>query len=201
MNTLAATVKTEFRPLLGITIALMLLTAVAYPLAVTGIAQVAFNSKANGSIIEVDGEPVGSSLLGQQFDRVEYFHPRPSSAGDGYDAASSGGSNLGPTSATLLNRILENAAAYRETNRLAPDALLPSDAVTASASGLDPHISPANAHLQADRVAKARNATSAQIQALVDEFIDEPFLGFIGQSRVNVLLLNIALDERFPAPK
>lgn len=111
MNTLAATFKTEFRPLLGITIALMLLTAVAYPLAVTGIAQVAFNSQANGSIIEVDGELVGSSLLGQQFTGAAYFHPRPSSAGDGYDAASSSGSNLGPTSATLLERIRENAVA------------------------------------------------------------------------------------------
>jgi len=199
MNTLTATLKTELRPLLGVTIALMLLTAVAYPLAVTGIAQVAFNSQANGSIIEVDGEAVGSSLLGQQFDGAEYFHLRPSSAGNGYDAASSSGSNLGSTSATLLDRIQENAVAYREANLLAPDIVLPSDAVTASASGLDPHISPVNAHLQAARVAEARNASSAQIEALVDEFTDEPFLGFIGQPRVNVLLLNIALDERLPA--
>lgn len=215
MNALMADLRSELRPLFGVTIGLMLLTAVAYPLAVTGIGQLAFNHQANGSIVEVGGVAVGSSLLGQQFSGEQYFHPRPSAAGGGYDAANSSGSNLGPTSDKLINGVaddtttgdtdesfdgfVQRAAAYREENGLDPDAIIPADAVTASASGLDPHISPANALLQAGRVANARGATPGAIQDLVDDFTERPFVGFIGQPRVNVLELNIALDTRFPA--
>jgi K+-transporting ATPase ATPase C chain len=197
MNTLD-TLKAELRPLAGITIGLLLITAVAYPLAITGIGQAFFNRQANGSLIEVDGEAVGSSLVGQVFVGAEYFHGRPSAAGDGYDAASSSGSNLGPTSATLLERIEAGAAEFRSENGLAPDSELPADAVTASSSGLDPHISPATARLQVARIADARGASEIEIRDLVDEYTEDPFLGFIGKSRVNVLKLNIALDERFP---
>jgi K+-transporting ATPase ATPase C chain len=207
-------IRGELRPLLVLTAALLFITSVLYPLAVTGIAQGLFHRQANGSILEVDGEPIGSSLLGQEFEGVEYFHPRPSAAGSGYDAANSSGSNLGPTSAKLIQGIEDDpatagvdesfagirqrAAAYREENGLDPDAEIPSDAVTASASGLDPHISPANARLQVPRVAAARGVSADEIRGLVDDYTEEAFLGFIGQDRVNVLKLNLALDQQFP---
>jgi K+-transporting ATPase ATPase C chain len=211
-----ATLRTftrELRPLLGVTIALLLVTAVAYPLAVTGIAQGVFHDRANGSMIERDGQPVGSSLLGQSFTGDQYFHPRPSAAGAGYDAAASSGSNLGPTSAKLIEGVEDDAstpdvdesfagieqrvAAFRELNGLGDDDL-PSDSVTASASGLDPHITPATARLQVARVAAARGASEAEIRELVDDFTEDRVLGIIGEPRVNVLKLNLELDERFP---
>jgi K+-transporting ATPase ATPase C chain len=202
----------QFRPLVGVTVMLLLLTVVAYPLVVTGIGQVAFPRQANGSIIEVDGKPVGSSLIGQVFEGETYFHSRPSAAGAGYDGASSSGSNLGPTSAKLIegihdpanpdtdfDGIKDRAAAFREVNGLADDAMLPADAVTASGSGLDPHVSPATARLQVARVAEARGASEADVRALLDEFTEQPVLGIIGEPRVNVLKLNLALDQRFPS--
>ncbi len=187
------------RPLLGVTFGLAFITVVAYPLVVTGIAQVAFNDRANGSILSVNGSDVGSSLIGQVFTSPPYFHGRPSAAGNGYDAANSSGSNLGPTSQKLIDRVTTDAAAFREENGLPADAPLPADAVTASASGLDPHVSPATARLQVGRVAHARGIAEADVMALVDDAIESPVLGFIGEPRVNVLKLNIALDARFGA--
>ncbi len=188
----------DLRPLIGITLALFVITGVAYPLAVTLVAQGVFNGQANGSIVDVDGHAVGSSLIGQQFTSEYYFHGRPSAAGDGYDAAASSGSNLGPTSATLLTSVEERVAAFRSENGLPADAPVPADAVTASASGLDPHVSPATARLQVGRVAAARSADEAEVKALVEEFVEDPVLGIFGEPRVNILKLNIELDQRFP---
>ncbi|MBX7111109.1 MAG: potassium-transporting ATPase subunit KdpC [Dehalococcoidia bacterium] len=190
----------ELRPLLGITVTMLLLTTAVYPLAVTGVAQTLFHRQANGSIVEVNGSPVGSTLIGQMFEGDQYFHGRPSAAGDGYDASASGGSNLGPTSQKLIDRVTEDAAAFRQSNSLEAHATLPSDAVTASGSGLDPHVSPATARLQVERVAHARRVTEDQVRELVDEFTEGRQLVLIGEPRVNVLKLNIALDERFPLP-
>lgn len=171
------------------------LTGLVYPLAVTVLAQLAFNHAANGSLLEHDGEVVGSSLLGQRFEGEAWFHPRPSAAGDGYDAMASGATNLGPTSEALLDAVAERVQAYRTTNDLAEDALVPVDAVTASASGLDPHISVANARLQAPRVARARGLAPAVVLELVATHTDPRVLGFLGEEAVNVLELNLAVAE------
>lgn len=186
------------RPLIVVTAGLLLVTAVMYPLAILGLGQALFSHQANGSIVSVDGAAVGSSLLGQQFTGVRYFHPRPSAAGDGYDAASSGGSNLGPDSKSLVDEVQQRTQAFIEENGLGPGTKVPVDAVTASASGLDPDISPATAALEVGRVAKARGVSPAAVQRLVGQHTSEPALGFIGQPRVNVLELNIALDREFP---
>ncbi|HKS92339.1 MAG TPA: K(+)-transporting ATPase subunit C [Tepidiformaceae bacterium] len=188
----------EARPLFAITALLLIITAVVYPLAVLGIGQSLFHSEANGSIITVGGHAIGSSLIGQQFTQVQYFHPRPSAAGSGYDASSSGGSNLGPASKALIENVQQRVQAFIKENDLPPGTKVPVDAVTASASGLDPDISPATAALEVRRVAKARGVQPALVQSLVDEHTSQPALGFIGQPRVNVLELNIALDEQFP---
>jgi potassium-transporting ATPase KdpC subunit len=243
----------ELLPGLRLMIALTILTGLLYPAALTGISEVLFPRQANGSMVTDNGKVVGSSLIGQSFAKPEYFHPRPSSAGNGYDATASSGSNLGPTSAKLLHgttkaddkgkeivdfdgiadRIVhycvDNDLPYTSSAPLGqfqdaqgnlddvklikafndtktplvftPKVLIPSDAVTGSASGLDPHISPANADLQIGRVAKARNTSPDQVRLLIAEATDRPALGFIGESRVNVLLLNVALDQRFPPRK
>jgi K+-transporting ATPase ATPase C chain len=170
------------------------LTGIVYPLVVTAIGQIAFNDKAEGSLVEVDGEVAGSSLIGQQFTAPEYFHPRPSAAGKGYDASASSGSNLGPTNPVFLSTVADRVAAYRAENSLADVIRVPVDAVTASASGLDPHISVANAELQAPRVADVRGLDLDAVLDLVDDNTSGRDLGFLGEEGVNVLELNIALD-------
>lgn len=157
-----------------------------------------FERQADGSFLLRDGQTVGSTLIGQTFSSAEYFQGRPSAAGDGYDAASSSGSNLGPASRELADRLAGDGAAYRTANDLPSDAMLPADAITASGSGLDPHISPSNARLQATRVADARGIAAGLVLALIAEHTEGRVLGIIGEPRVNVLLLNLALDERYP---
>ncbi|HLH53278.1 MAG TPA: K(+)-transporting ATPase subunit C [Verrucomicrobiae bacterium] len=172
-----------------------------YPLVVYGIGQALFPQKANGSLIVApDGTVRGSHLIGQQFAGEKYFHGRPSAAGNGYDSSSSGGSNLGPTSQKLRDSIAQNISDYRAQNGLSTNAPVPADAVTASASGLDPHISPENASLQAPRVAKARNLPIERVKALVAQFTTAPDLGVLGEPGVNVLDLNLALDQIASAP-
>ena len=176
------------------TIALTVLTGLLYPLVVTGVAQGLFSSRANGSLVKVNGRVVGSSLLGQRFTHLTYFLPRPSQAGDGYDGLSSGASNLGPSNPALLKTIHDRAVAYRRQNGMSRTAAVPVDAVTASASGLDPDISPQTAELQVARVAKARLLPQQQVRALVAANTQERALGILGEPRVNVLALNLALD-------
>jgi len=243
----------ELGPGLRLMLAFTILTGLAYPAVMTPISELIFPKQARGSLVSVNGKVVGSRLIGQSFSKPEYFHPRPSAAGNGYDATASGGTNLGPTSAKLLHgttkmddkgkeivdfdgislRVVhycvENNIPYESSRPL--DALkdsqgklddvklidafndtksplmftakepIPQDAVTASSSGLDPHISPANAEAQAARVAKARNVAPDQVKALIPHFTDRADWGFLGEPRVNVLLLNIALDQRFPVSK
>jgi potassium-transporting ATPase KdpC subunit len=243
----------EIGPGFRLTLVFTILTGLLYPAAMTGISQIIFPKKANGSLVEVNGKVVGSSLIGQPFSKPEYFHPRPSSAGSGYDATASSGSNLGPTSAKLLHgttkiddkkhevvdfdgvnlRVvhycLDNDIPYDSSIPLEQfkDAKgdlddvklikafnddknpllftaktpIPPDAVTASSSGLDPHISPENALVQTARVAKARNVSEAQLKPLIAQATDNADLGFLGEPRVNVLMLNIAVDQQFPISK
>ena len=177
------------------TILLCLLTGFIYPGIVTAIAQTIFPRQANGSLVSVGGRVVGSELIGQAFTRPEYFHPRPSAAGNGYDATASSGTNKGPTDLKLADSMIApriDSVVAVEGGR---KGAIPSDMVTASASGLDPHISPSNAHLQVARVANARGVTAGQVQAIVDRRTEGRQLGIFGEPRVNVLLLNIALDS------
>jgi K+-transporting ATPase ATPase C chain len=190
---------THIAPAFRITIVMTILTGLIYPALVTGVAQVLFPSQANGSLITVDGKVVGSALIGQNFTKPEYFHPRPSHAGAGYDASLSSGSNFGPTNQKLLDRVKASVEQYRTENP-AHTGPIPADAVTASGSGLDPHISPANAGIQAARVARARGADVTAVQQVVAEATEQPWLGFIGEPRVNVLQLNVALDQRLILP-
>ena len=182
------------RLLLVMTIAL----GIIYPAVMTCFAQAVFADKANGSMVYQDSKIVGSKLIGQSFSQKYYFHGRPSAASAaGYDAANSGGSNLAPTSKALLTAIEERAQAVRSINILPADSKLPSDLVTASGSGLDPHISPAAAALQIPRVAKERGASANEIEKLVNDYTEKSQWGFLGEDRVNVLLLNLALDEKY----
>lgn len=171
---------------------------VAYPFAVTGVAQTVFSEQADGSLVrDKAGKVVGSALVGQTFAEPVYLHPRPSAAGDGYDAAASSGSNLGPLNPDLIARVKTDADALRaETGA----AVIPADAVTASASGLDPHISPAYAELQIARIASARGVGEAQVRKVIEQHVEGRTFGVLGQPRVNVLLTNMALDARFPRP-
>jgi potassium-transporting ATPase KdpC subunit len=179
---------------LKVLLAFTVVLGLAYPLVVTGISQVLFHGRANGSLIERDGEVVGSSLIGQTFEGAEWFHSRPSAAGDGYDPLATGGSNLGPESEELLALVEERRAVVAEEDVVEP-ADVPADALTASSSGLDPHISPAYAHQQVDRVAEERNLDADAVRRLVDDHVRGRDLGFLGGERVNVLELNLALDE------
>ena len=177
------------------TLALLIILCGIYPLVVWGIAQVAFPNQANGSLVEVKGKIVGSGLLAQNFSGPQYFHPRPSAAGDvGYDGASSGGSNLGPLSRKLFDQVKERVDKYRTENNLPAATLVPADAVTASGSGLDPHLSLRNAAIQAPRVAQARKVSADKVARLIRDFTEGPDLGFLGDPGVNVLRLNLALD-------
>ena len=176
------------------TLTLAVLLCGVYPALVWGIAQIGFSSRANGSLVLRDGHVLGSLLIAQGFTGAQYFHPRPSAAGDGYDAANSGASNLGPLSQKLVDQVKERVAAYRAENSIALSVKIPADAVTASASGLDPHISVRNAELQSARVASVRGISEAAVQNLIRSHTDGPDLGFLGEPGVNVFELNLALD-------
>ena len=243
----------ELGPGFRLTLIFTILTGLLYPAVMTGVSELIFPKQANGSLVTVGGKVVGSSLIGQTFAKPEYFHPRPSAAGNGYDATASSGSNLGPTSAKLLhgttkmddkkNEVVDfdgislrvvhycvdNDIPYESSVpldqfkdshgdlddvklikafnddktplRFTPKTPIPQDAVTASASGLDPHISPANAETQAGRVAKARGVSADQVKQLIAQLTERADLGFLGEPRVNVLMLNIALDQKFPVSK
>ena len=188
----------QILPGIRIKLFMTLVLGVLYPLAITGISQVLFPHQANGSLVTVGGKVVGSELIGQNFAKPEYFQPRPSAAGnDGYDATSSGGSNFGPTNQKLVDRVKASIDKFRKDN---PDYTgpIPADLVTTSASGLDPDISPDSATAQAARVAKARGVSGDQVSQLVAQLTQGPELGVLGEPRVNVLKLNLALDEKFP---
>ncbi len=207
----------QLRPAIMSVVVMLLVFGLLFPLAITAVAQVAFRHQANGSLIVRDGRVIGSELIAQPFTRPEYFHPRPSAAGSGYDPTSSGGTNLGPTSEKLINGVHKKtpdgkddpgnfdgvkdlAATYRKENGLLPEALLPADAVTRSGSGLDPEISPANAALQAARVAAARRVPAEQVERLVRKHTAGRDLGLLGEPRVNVLMLNLDLDAALGPP-
>jgi len=181
----------QFYPAVAITIVLTVLLGIIYPLVVTGLAQVMFPAKAAGSLIEKDGKIIGSRLIGQPFTGPGYFHSRPSAAGSGYDATASSGTNLGPTSQKLMDNVKTAAEALREEN---PNAPIPVDLVTASASGLDPHITPAAAEFQVPRVARERGLSVETVRNAVREHTEGRQLGFLGEPRVNVLELNVSLD-------
>ena len=189
--------RKQLRPAIVMTLVLCVLTGLIYPGVVTALAQVIFPRQANGSLVSVNGRVVGSALIGQTFTQPYYFHSRPSAAGAGYDGTASSGTNKGPTDAKLADTLIANAVDSAVKNDGAVKGHIPTDMVTSSASGLDPHISPANAYLQVARVARARHADSAAVRALLDRHVEGRQFGFFGEPRVNVLLLNIALDSAF----
>jgi len=186
----------ELRASIAATLLLAVLCCGIYPAVVWAVGQGLFSGKANGSLVRVDGNVVGSSLLAQGSTAPKYFHPRPSAAGQGYDAANSSGTNLGPTSKKLIEDVKQRVADYRTENGLPTDARVPADAVTSSASGLDPHISPANANLQAGRVAAARGIPKEEVLRKIRAHTEGRTLGFLGEPRVNVLTLNLSLDGK-----
>lgn len=206
-------IQSTIWPSIALTLWFILITGLIFPFAVFGISQAIFPHQANGSLItDSKGQVVGSEIIGQSFANPEYFHPRPSAAGSGYDGANSGGTNLGPSSDKLINGIPDDpntpdtdesyvgvkqlAAAYRVENGLGADVVIPADAVTRSASGLDPHISVANARLQTSRVANARGMQLDEVRKLIEENTDARFVGIFGDPGVNVLLLNMSLDRQ-----
>jgi len=190
--------RKQIGPAFRVTLLFTVLTGLIYPGVVTALCQWVFPNKADGSLVKVNGQVVGSSLIGQNFTKPEYFHPRPSAAGnDGYDATASTGSNYGPTNQKLIDRVKASVQKFRKEN---PDHTgpIPADLVTASGSGLDPHISPASAQAQAARIARARGVSVQQVEQLITESTEGRTLGLLGEPRVNVLLLNLALDQKFP---
>jgi potassium-transporting ATPase KdpC subunit len=189
--------RNQLRPAVLMTLALCAITGLIYPGVVTVIAQALFPKQANGSLVSAGGRVVGSALIGQTFTQPYYFHSRPSAAGTGYDATGSSGTNKGPTDAKLADTLIAQAVDSAVKNDGAVKGRIPTDMVTSSASGLDPHISPANAYLQVARVARARHADSTRVRALLDRHVEGRQFGFLGEPRVNVLLLNIALDSAF----
>ncbi len=189
--------KNQIRPAIVLTLLLCVITGFAYPGVVTGLSQILFSKQANGSLVSVNGTVVGSELIGQTFTQPYYFHSRPSAAGAGYDGRASGGTNKGPTDTKLADTLIALAVQHAVTVDGAVKGAVPSDMATSSASGLDPHISPANAYLQVRRVAVARGADSAAVRAVVDGHVEGRQFGFFGEARVNVLMLNIALDSAF----
>jgi len=191
-------IRREIRPAIVLTLLLCVITGFLYPGAVTAVAQLLFPGQANGSILTRGGQPVGSRLLGQTFASPDYFHPRPSAAGAGYDATASGGTNKGPTDRKLADTLIAQAVDRAVENDGAARGHVPADMVTASGSGLDPHVSPATARLQVARVARARGVDPAAVRALVDAHTEGRQLGVLGEPRVNVLELNLALDSVFP---
>jgi K+-transporting ATPase ATPase C chain len=193
--------RKQLRPALLMTLVLCVITGAVYPGVITGLAQLLFPRQANGSIVTINGKVVGSALIGQPFTKPEYFHSRPSAAGNGYDATASSGTNKGPTDKKLADTLIAQAVDSAIKNDGVVKGQIPSDMVTSSGSGLDPDISPANAYLQVARVARARSADSAKVRALVNSHVQGRQFGFFGEPRVNVLLLNIGLDSMFGTPK
>lgn len=190
--------KNLIRPAIVLTLLLCVITGLAYPGVVTGLSQLLFPKQANGSLVSVNGKVVGSALIGQQFTKPYYFHSRPSAAGAGYDGTASSGTNKGPTDAKLADTLIAGAVAAAIANDGAVKGAIPTDMVTSSASGLDPHISPANAFLQVARVARERHVDTTALRAVVSNHIEGRQFGFFGEPRVNVLLLNIAIDSLMP---
>jgi K+-transporting ATPase ATPase C chain len=190
--------RTHLRPAIVLTLLLCLVTGLLYPGLVTGLAQLLFPWQAHGSLLRANGRVVGSALIGQRFTKPEYFHPRPSAAGQGYDATASGGTNKGPTDRKLADTLIAGAVREVVQEDGAVRGHIPADMVTASASGLDPHISPANAALQIPRVAQARRISAETLSAIVRRHTEQRQFGFLGEPRVNVLLLNLALDSLAP---
>jgi potassium-transporting ATPase KdpC subunit len=190
----------HLRPAIVLTLLFCVITGLLYPAVVTAVAQLIFPRQANGSIVEVNGHPVGSELIGQAFTAPYYFHSRPSAAGAGYDATASAGTNKGPTDRKLADTLIAGAVAQVMKDDGVEKGKIPADMVTSSASGLDPHISPANAALQVARVARERRVDAEAVRQLVQQHTEGRQFGFLGEPRVNVLLLNVALDSAFPRP-
>ena len=194
-------IRNQLRPAIVMTLALMVITGLVYPGIVTGLAQALFPRQANGSMVTANGRVVGSELIAQGFASPAYFHPRPSAAGSGYDAAASGGTNKGPTDRKLADTLIAGEVRRVVAEDGAVPGRIPADRVTRSASGLDPHISPANAALQVARVAAARGADPARVRAIVARHTEERTFGLLGEPRVNVLLLNLDLDRELGVPR
>lgn len=192
--------KNQLRPAIVATLVLCFITGVLYPGLVTGLAQALFPRQANGSLITRNGRVVGSELIGQAFTQAWYFHPRPSAAGNGYDPTATAGTNKGPTDRKLADTLIAGSVAQAIEQDGAVKGSIPADMVTRSASGLDPHISPANAELQVARVARARGVTETEVRQLLARRIEGRQFGFLGEPRVNVLLLNLDLDAQIPRP-
>ena len=192
-------IRNQLRPAILLTFVFIVVTGLIYPGVVTAIARVVFPNQAGGSLVTSNGQIIGSKLIGQRFTQPWYFHPRPSAAGSGYDATASGGTNKGPTDRKLADTLIADAIAQAESAGV-PKGRIPTDMVTSSASGLDPHISPANALFQVTRVASARGVDTAQIRDLTLHYVEGRQFGFLGEPRVNVLALNLALDNAFPLP-